>query len=126
MLSPSFNGHHFTLSSFRRVQQLVSYDFCKQWCAAAGVPPGLPLFFVSSLATSFVTVTVMNPFDVISTRLYQSAGKATSYSGPIDCALKTVRAEGVLALQKGWTAQYARLGERVALISRGAVCVSLM
>ena len=96
--------------------QLVSYDLCKAWCAEAGVPAGLPLFFASSLATSFITVTVMNPFDVISTRLYQSAGKATRYSGPIDCAAQTVRAEGVMALQKGWTAQYARLGEG------GAVC----
>jgi hypothetical protein len=48
-------------------------------------------------------------------RLYQSAGKATQYSGPLDCALKTVRSEGLLAMQKGWLAQYARLGPHTIL-----------
>ena len=95
--------------------QLTTYDACKRWAGRTGVPDGFPTFFVSSLATSFITVTVMNPLDVISSRLYQSAGKATAYSGPIDCGLQTVRAEGVWALQKGWLAQYARLGPHTIL-----------
>ena len=31
-------------------------------------------------------------------------------AGPIDCAVKTVRAEGPLALYKGFVPAYARLG----------------
>jgi solute carrier family 25 protein 34/35 len=55
------------------------------------------------------------PLDVISTRLYQSQGRATTYSGPLDCAMQTVRAEGWAALQKGWLAQYSRLGPHTVL-----------
>ena len=31
-------------------------------------------------------------------------------AGPIDCAVKTVRAEGILALYKSWLTVYMRLG----------------
>ncbi len=51
----------------------------------------------------------------MSTRLYQSAGRATFYTGPLDCLVKTVRGEGLAALQKGWLAQYARLGPHTIL-----------
>ncbi|CAF3875908.1 unnamed protein product, partial [Rotaria sp. Silwood1] len=43
----------------------------------------------------------MNPFEVVSTRMYQSAGKKTNYNGMIDCMRKTIQAEGATALQKG-------------------------
>jgi solute carrier family 25 protein 34/35 len=95
--------------------QLSSYDACKAHAAALGVAPGTPQHLAASLAASVLTVTVMNPLDVISTRLYQSHGKNTVYAGPLDCALQTVRAEGVAALQKGWLAQYGRLGPHTVL-----------
>jgi solute carrier family 25 protein 34/35 len=95
--------------------QLASYDRFKAMAAESGVPAGLAQYAAASCAASLLTVTAMNPLDVISTRLYQSAGKATIYSGPWDCAVKTVRAEGVGALQKGWLAQYARLGPHTIL-----------
>ena len=79
------------------------------------VPTGVLQHIVASVAASFITVTVMNPLDVISTRLYQSAGVNTRYRGPIDCLIKTIRSEGVFALQKGWLAQYARLGPHTVL-----------
>jgi len=95
--------------------QLSSYDTCKAHAAAAGVAPGTLQHLVASLLASVLTVTAMNPWDVISTRLYQSQGKHTVYSGPFDCAAKTVRAEGWAALQKGWLAQYGRLGPHTVL-----------
>ena len=52
---------------------------------------------------------------MVSTRLYQSAGRATRYRGPVDCLVQTVRGEGISALQKGWLAQYARLGPHTML-----------
>ncbi len=33
----------------------------------------------------------------------------------MDCLVKTVRNEGLRALQKGWLAQYARLGPHTVL-----------
>jgi solute carrier family 25 protein 34/35 len=95
--------------------QLSSYDTCKAAAASAGVPVGTQQHLAASLAASLLTVTAMNPWDVISTRLYQSQGNATSYSGPIDCARQTIRVEGWAALQKGWLAQYGRLGPHTIL-----------
>jgi solute carrier family 25, member 34/35 len=99
--------------------QLSSYDSAKSFIGSGWrrdvVPAGLPQHFAASLIASFLTVTVMNPLDVVSTRLYQSAGRATHYTGPVDCLVKTVRAEGLGALQKGWLAQYARLGPHTIL-----------
>jgi hypothetical protein len=45
-----------------------------------------------------------NPFDVAKVRLQtQLLGSPDFYKGPIDCLLKIVRSEGVLALWKGVT-----------------------
>lgn len=82
--------------------QLSTYDWARRTVSSVAGLDGTALFFSSSLLASIITVTVMNPLDVISTRLYQSAGKATQYTGVVDCALKTVRSEGLLAMQKGW------------------------
>jgi solute carrier family 25 protein 34/35 len=96
--------------------QLSSYDSFRGAVAAAGVlPQGMPQALAASLLASVLTVTAMNPFDVISTRLYQSAGQATVYRGPLDCARQTVAKEGWAALQKGWLAQYGRLGPHTVL-----------
>ena len=95
--------------------QLSSYDTCKSYVVQWGVAQGMGQHLAASLLASLLTVTAMNPWDVISTRLYQSAGKGTHYTGPFDCAAKTVRAEGWAALQKGWLAQYGRLGPHTVL-----------
>jgi Mitochondrial carrier protein len=47
----------------------------------------------------FVT-TMMNPFDVVSTRMYSQSAKHAVYSGPIDCFVKTFRAEGIKGFYK--------------------------
>ena len=95
--------------------QLSSYDTCKALVAGWGVRPGLEQHLCASLVASVLTVTAMNPWDVISTRLYQSKGQGTTYAGPLDCAAKTVRIEGWAALQRGWLAQYGRLGPHTVL-----------
>ena len=95
--------------------QLSSYDTCKALVVTWGVPAGVAQHLAASLLASVLTVTAMNPWDVISTRLYQSVGVGTQYSGPFDCAAQTVRAEGWGALQKGWLAQYGRLGPHTVL-----------
>jgi solute carrier family 25 protein 34/35 len=95
--------------------QLSSYDTCKAYVVQWGVPAGVAQHLTASLLASVLTVTAMNPWDVISTRLYQSVGVNTQYSGPLDCAAQTVRREGWAALQKGWLAQYGRLGPHTVL-----------
>ncbi len=49
---------------------------------------------------------VTNPFDVVSTRMYNQKGQL--YNDVFHCLARTVRAEGVLALWKGSGAQFLR------------------
>ena len=57
-----------------------------------------------------VTSLVGCPFDVLKTRMMNqaSAGGAAKYSSTLDCAMATVRVEGVLALWKGLLPVYGR------------------
>lgn len=68
----------------------------------------LALHFLSSLAAGVAVAIVMNPWDVVLTRVYNQRGDL--YSGPIDCFAKTIRAEGFGALYKGFWAQLLRVG----------------
>ncbi|KAG2286513.1 hypothetical protein Bca52824_046117 [Brassica carinata] len=66
---------------------------------------GLVTHVTSSFAAGFVASVASNPVDVIKTRVMNMkvvAGTAPPYKGAVDCALKTVRAEGVMALYKGF------------------------
>lgn len=48
------------------------------------------------MVSGLCVTTAMNPLDVISTRLYtQGTGVAERYTGPLDCAAKTIKAEGL-------------------------------
>lgn len=52
-------------------------------------------YLASSMVAGLVVTTAMNPLDVISTRLYtQGTGVKERYTGPLDCAMKTMSAEG--------------------------------
>jgi len=53
--------------------------------------------------------------DVVATRLYQSAGRATVYKGPWHCAVVTLQAEGPAAFMRGWAPQMLRLGPHTIL-----------
>ncbi|CAF3131564.1 unnamed protein product [Rotaria socialis] len=91
--------------------QLTTYDKLKEFSIQSlNLRDGLPAHLFASFISSLFTVTMMNPFDVISTRIYQSSGRQTVYNGVIDCCKKTVRTEGWRALQNGWLALYLRLG----------------
>lgn len=59
------------------------------------------------MLASVVSTTCFCPFDVIASRLC-IAGHG--YNGAVDCAVKTVRAEGWFALERGWLALFARTG----------------
>lgn len=96
--------------------QLTTYDRLKVFATESlELENGFPAHFFASFISSLFTVTMMNPFDVVSTRIYQSSGRATVYKGVLDCFRQTIRNEGWLALQKGWLALYLRLGPHTIL-----------
>ena len=86
--------------------QLATYDSVKETILERGLMrDGLGTHVTSSFAAGFVASVASNPVDVIKTRVMNMkvvAGKTPPYKGAVDCALKTVRAEGVMALYKGF------------------------
>jgi len=93
--------------------QLSCYGECKKRVSVSWGLTGTPLHVTASLITSFAVVSMMNPFDVISTRLYNAP--PGRYSGIAQCARATLEAEGLAAMYKGWTAHYCRLGPHTIL-----------
>lgn len=116
-----FGLYHGVFAALPRVivgsaTQLTLYDKFKELASDRfGLSDGFPAHLFASFISSLFTVTIMNPFDVISTRIYQSSGRQTVYHGVFDCFRKTVRTEGWTALQKGWLALYLRLGPHTVL-----------
>ncbi|OQR84569.1 hypothetical protein ACHHYP_13240 [Achlya hypogyna] len=108
--------------SFGSATQLTCYEYFKGMLLAQPCPGHVRfedqtvlLHLSASILTGFFCVTAMNPFDVISVRLYNQpldpkTGKGLLYTGPIDCAQKTLAKEGIRGAFKGWTVQYVRLG----------------
>lgn len=94
--------------------QLASYDQIKESILDNDImKDGLGTHVTASFAAGFVASVVTNPVDVIKTRVMNmkvEAGHAAPYSGAIDCAMKTVRSEGVMALYKGFIPTISRQG----------------
>jgi len=94
--------------------QLASYDQFKEMILEKGVMrDGLGTHVTASFAAGFVAAVASNPVDVIKTRVMNmkvEAGKEPPYAGALDCALKTVRAEGPMALYKGFIPTISRQG----------------
>ncbi|XP_022963324.1 mitochondrial uncoupling protein 5-like [Cucurbita moschata] len=94
--------------------QLASYDQIKETILQKELmKDGLGTHVTASFAAGFVAAVASNPVDVIKTRVMNmkvEAGAAAPYSGALDCALKTVRAEGPMALYKGFIPTISRQG----------------
>ncbi|KAM7277018.1 hypothetical protein ACFE04_018884 [Oxalis oulophora] len=94
--------------------QLASYDEFKEMILKKQLmKDGLGTHVTASFAAGFVAAVASNPVDVIKTRVMNmkvEAGKAAPYGGALDCALKTVRAEGPMALYKGFIPTISRQG----------------
>ena len=63
-----------------------------------------------ALLSGFVVAVVINPLDVVTTRLYNQPAQARMYSSYLDCVVKISRTEGLRAFYKGLVAQYFRIG----------------
>ncbi len=94
--------------------QLASYDQIKETIIQKGLmKDGLGTHVTSSFSAGFVAAVASNPVDVIKTRVMNmkvEPGAAPPYTGALDCALKTVRAEGPMALYKGFIPTISRQG----------------
>ncbi|XP_047152504.1 mitochondrial uncoupling protein 5 [Vigna umbellata] len=94
--------------------QLASYDQFKETILQKGVMrDGLGTHVTASFAAGFVAAVASNPVDVIKTRVMNmkvEPGSPPPYAGALDCALKTVRAEGPMALYKGFVPTISRQG----------------
>lgn len=103
--------------------ELPVYDFCKlQLMSAFG--DHVANHFISSFIASLGSAVASTPIDVIRTRLMNQRhvtmlngglGTATAsaqklYSGSLDCAVQTIRNEGILALYKGFIPTWVRMG----------------
>ncbi|KAL0431850.1 UNVERIFIED_CONTAM: Mitochondrial uncoupling protein 5 [Sesamum radiatum] len=94
--------------------QLASYDQVKEMILEKGLmKDGLGTHVTASFAAGFVAAVASNPVDVIKTRVMNmkvEAGKAPPYSGALDCVMKTIKAEGPMALYKGFIPTISRQG----------------
>lgn len=94
--------------------QLASYDQIKETILEKGIMrDGLGTHVTASFAAGFVASVASNPVDVIKTRVMNmkvEAGVAPPYKGALDCALKTVKCEGPMALYKGFIPTISRQG----------------
>ncbi|GAB4848772.1 Mitochondrial uncoupling protein 5 [Ancistrocladus abbreviatus] len=94
--------------------QLASYDQFKETILGKGwMKDGLGTHVTASFAAGFVAAVASNPVDVIKTRVMNmkvAPGEAPPYSGALDCAVKTIKAEGPLALYKGFVPTISRQG----------------
>ena len=72
-----------------------------------------------ALGAGAANVAVINPVDVLRTRLYSqpldAAGKGVLYDGALDAASKILRIEGAGAFYKGATAHFLRVGPHTML-----------
>lgn len=96
--------------------QLASYDQAKEMILERGVlGDGIGTHVAASVAAGFVAAVASNPIDVIKTRVMSMKMEAGApppppYSGALDCAAKTVKAEGLMALYKGFIPTISRQG----------------
>ncbi|KAI5781436.1 mitochondrial carrier domain-containing protein [Geopyxis carbonaria] len=88
--------------------QLPTYFFAKRRLQKhLGVQEGVGLHLASSAVSGFVVCCVMHPPDTVMSRMYNQTGNL--YSSAWDCLRKTVKAEGPLAIYKGFSAHLARI-----------------
>eukprot|EP00658_Telonema_sp_P-2_P042700 TRINITY_DN30695_c0_g1_i1.p1 TRINITY_DN30695_c0_g1~~TRINITY_DN30695_c0_g1_i1.p1 ORF type:complete len:287 (-),score=60.77 TRINITY_DN30695_c0_g1_i1:283-1143(-) len=93
--------------------EMASYDSIKPLMAKRfELKDGLPLHSATAVCSGFIAAWVANPFDVVKSRVMNGAGE---YKGMVDCFVKTVQAEGIGSLWKGFIPAWGRVGPRVVI-----------
>ncbi|XP_055329214.1 mitochondrial 2-oxoglutarate/malate carrier protein-like [Paramacrobiotus metropolitanus] len=98
--------------------QLVSYSQSKEILIESGYfKDGLPCHFTASMISGLVTTAASMPVDIAKTRIQNMKiinGKP-EYTGALDVMSRVVRNEGFIALWKGFTPYYMRIGPHTVL-----------
>ena len=102
--------------------QLSTYDASKRFVVSlsegALTEKSIATHFTASLVSGVFITLAMNPFDVMSTRMYNQPvkdGRGLMYSNVLDCARKILTQEGPLGFYKGFLPHYLRLGPHTIL-----------
>lgn len=91
--------------------ELATYDHAKESILRTGlVGDNVAAHTLSSMCSGLFASLISTPADVIKTRMMNQDPAAPLYRGSVDCLVQSVRAEGVLALYKGFLPTWARLG----------------
>ncbi len=94
--------------------QLATYDQITEAITLHKlVPQGLATQVVASCSAGVLASMAATPVDVVKTRVMNQrirAGEPPPYTGSLDCAFKTVRSEGPMALYKGFIPTVTRQG----------------
>ena len=103
------------------MSELSVYDEIKQQIIQKEIitDGGLPLHLTCALSAGLFSCFCMNPFDVAKSRIMNQRPDSQGvlkYTGMLDCFQKTLQAEGLTSLWKGFFASYARIGPRVVII----------
>jgi solute carrier family 25 protein 34/35 len=94
--------------------QLPIYNWAKSMVEKYNIASDGPVKHLIASAMSGLGVCfVMNPWDVLMTRMYNQKGNL--YKNPFDCLYKTVTIEGPLALYKGFVPHLMRIGPHTIL-----------
>ena len=90
--------------------KMACYDVIKQKVKKSGaIPAGLATDFIAAFSAGFFMSITVTPFDMIRTRLMnQGVGSDKLYNGFVDCVVKVVKNEGILALYSGFIPVWAR------------------
>lgn len=99
--------------------QLASYSQAKQYLVAkCKFTEGISLHFVASMISGLITTIASMPVDIAKTRIQNMKTMPDGrpeYRGTVDVLGKVIRQEGPLALWKGFTPYYCRLGPHTVL-----------
>ncbi|XP_011406045.2 PREDICTED: kidney mitochondrial carrier protein 1-like [Amphimedon queenslandica] len=94
---------------------LPSYDFFKKILIQSGFEGNdVMTHFVASFLAGILGAIATNPIDVVKSRMMnQNTSKVKLhhfYQSSFDCCVQTIKTEGFMALYKGFTPSYLRLG----------------
>lgn len=90
--------------------ELTAYDTMKQYILRnTTLEDNMCTHTLSSACSGVVAATVGTPADVIKSRIMSQGTGSERYKGSMDCLVKTVKGEGVLALWKGFIPNWSRM-----------------
>lgn len=107
--------------------QISSYDQIKRVLINKGyMNEGLALHTVASFFAGLICSITTSPVDVIKTRYQNTPAHLGVYSSVFDCFVKSVKAEGVFGLYKGFLPNWMRLGPHsvISLLMYDNMCIA--